>query len=71
MNVYLQNETSGDKKVAFLVGALDFDTMISLEFEDGSVTKGIMTFTPEGEIIYTNVFKYDAWNVIAIIPSEY
>ena len=71
MNVFLQNTHSGEKKVAVLLGALDFDTIISLEFEDGSVTKGIMTFTPDGEIVYTNMMKYDAWNVIGIIASEY
>ena len=71
MNVFIQNAKSGEKQVAFLLGALDFDTIISLEYEDGSVTKGIMTFTPDGEIVYTNMMKYDAWNVIGIIASEY
>jgi len=71
MNVFLQNTHSGEKQVAVLLGALDFDTIISLEFEDGSVAKGNMTFTPDGEIVYTNMMKYDAWNVIGIIASEY
>ena len=67
MNVFLEH--GGLKEEAFLTGALDdLETLVTLEMKkDGSIMKGIMVFTPYGDITFTTM-SYESWNVLAILP---
>ena len=71
MNVFMQNSKTDEIKIAFLVGSVDFDTIVTVQFEEEGEAKGIMTFTPDGELIFTNLMQYETWNVLAMLPAQY
>lgn len=71
MNVFMQHAKTGLNVEAVLLGTLDDSAIVSLYMKDESVMKGIITFTDEGTIGFTNIMMYDFWHIVSIIPQGF
>ena len=42
---------------------------VEIEVEGIIAMKGVINFTPQGEMFFTSIARYELWKVLSIIPD--
>ena len=72
MNIFLKNNTTNDYVEGVILGPdEDNDKLTVIELKNGTTMNGVINFTDYGTVTFMNIFKYDMWTVLAILPYGY
>lgn len=67
MIVFMKRD--GEMKEGIIGGTSDLSNEVVVEFNDGTNTRGIITFGHEGTMFFTSTFQYQFWTIMAIVPG--